>query len=450
VKIKLEIVLLVLHIFIGMAISTLRSVSKLYELVIIVGLFALVFFSKNKQRTILLSCAYVAGSDVFIRMTGGGVSHEMHKYLVIIFMIFGIFTRGGITKGYQYILFMFLLMPAILVGDYSFEDELRKYIAFNLAGPFALAISAFYLYKRKISFKDINDTLYWFVLPVVSMGVYMFFYSASAKDVFTSTASNFDASGGFGPNQVATILGIAIFIMLTRLILTFKFLDIKTIINFVLLLFFTYRGIITFSRGGVLTALIVSVLFLGVVFIYSKTKIKFRIIMLVAVLGIAGMGVWGYASLQTSGLIDKRYNNQNVSGTQKEDVSSGRTELFQYEYQAFKENPIFGIGVGKVKEYRFVRTGIEAATHNELSRIMAEHGMFGLLGMFILLTVPFLVRLRNRSNIYFYSFFFIWFLTINHSATRIVAPAFIYALSLIDVQYTKQSNPKKKPQHSKQ
>lgn len=438
-KIKIEIVLLILHVFIGLAISSINSIAKLYEIILIGVLFAFLFLSKNKPRAVLLSAAYIAGSDVFIRMSGGSFSYEMHKYLIIVIMFIGIFSRGGVTKGYQYIIFMLLLLPALLVGDYMLEEEVRKYIAFNLAGPFCLAISSYYLYKRKVSLKLINETLYYFVLPIISMGVYLFFYTLSVSDIFTSTASNFSSSGGFGPNQVATVLGIAIFIMLTRLVLTFKFLDLKTIINLLLLIFFTYRGIITFSRGGVLTALIVSVLFLGVVFVYSKKIIKFRIIMLIVGLFIIGIGIWTYASLQTSGLIDKRYNNQNVSGTQKEDVSSGRTELFAYEYQAFKENPIFGIGVGKVKEYRFSRTGIEAATHNELSRIMAEHGLLGIIAMSILVILPFLIRLKNRSNIYFYSFFFIWFLTINHSATRIAAPAFIYALSLIDIQYEKNT-----------
>ena len=172
--------------------------------------------------------------------------------------------------------------------------------------------------------------------------------------------------------------------------------------------------------------------------------------MLITGLFFISIGIWTYASLQTSGLIDKRYNNQNVSGTEKDDISSGRTELFFYEYQAFKENPIFGIGVGKVKEYRFARTGIIASTHNELSRIMAEHGVFGIVGMLLLMVVPFVVRLSCRSNVYFYSFFFIWFLTINHSATRISAPSFIYALCLIDIQYIKEPKQEKKLQQVKQ
>ena len=99
------------------------------------------------------------------------------------------------------------------------------------------------------------------------------------------------------------------------------------------------------------------------------------------------------------------------------------------------ENPLFGIGPGQAKSFRFERTGIEAASHNEITRLLAEHGILGVFAIFILILVPISVRMNNRRNIYFYSFFLIWFLTINHSATRIAAPSFLYALCLLDIQY---------------
>ncbi len=435
--------LIIVHVIIGIAISVFKPVANIYSLLIVIFFLINITFSKNKHQSVLLALAYIAGSDVFLRMTNGLIFYELHKYLIILFSLIGIFLKNGTTKGYQYLIYILLLIPAIFAGDYTLEDEVRKLIAFNLSGPVSLAIVSFYLYQRKIKFKDLNTILLYFSLPIIAMASYMYNYVDVSAIVFGGTQSNFITSGGFGPNQVSTILGIAAFIMLTRLLLTFKFLNIITVINLFLFVFLTYRSVLTFSRGGVLSLLLSSLIFIFVIFYYGNSKYKFKII----ALSIGGLfliiSIWSYTNIQTSGMINNRYTNKNASGTQKKDVSAGRETLIEYELNAFKDNPIFGIGAGKGKDYRYQRSGIVAASHNEMTRLLAEHGIFGAMALLIILLVPFLVRFNMKSNIYFYSFFLTWFLTINHSATRIAAPAFIYALSLIDVIYEKKL-PKKK------
>jgi O-antigen ligase len=100
----------------------------------------------------------------------------------------------------------------------------------------------------------------------------------------------------------------------------------------------------------------------------------------------------------------------------------------------FLENPFLGVGVGRNKEIRAKKTGIVAASHNELTRMLAEHGSLGLLGLLILLLTPLILFLNNRQNILALPFLAFWLLTINHAAMRLAAPAFVYALSLLLVQ----------------
>jgi hypothetical protein len=88
-----------------------------------------------------------------------------------------------------------------------------------------------------------------------------------------------------------------------------------------------------------------------------------------------------------------------------------------------------------VKEVRLNETGVEAASHNEMSRIIAEHGLLGVFAFLILLITPLIFRLKNKTNLFFYSFYIFWLLTINHSAMRIAAPAFIYGLCLLNITY---------------
>jgi len=103
----------------------------------------------------------------------------------------------------------------------------------------------------------------------------------------------------------------------------------------------------------------------------------------------------------------------------------------------FKENPVFGVGVGRGRELRGglgVEEGVNS--HNELTRMLGEHGIFGAIGLFILFIVPLRYYFSTKGanfNIYAIPFVIFWLLTLNHAAMRLAAPAFIYALSLLNV-----------------
>ena len=44
---------------------------------------------------------------------------------------------------------------------------------------------------------------------------------------------------------------------------------------------------------------------------------------------------WLISSVQTGGFIDKRYANQDAAGREKEDVTTGRTDLIAFEFAEF-------------------------------------------------------------------------------------------------------------------
>ena len=277
-------------------------------------------------------------------------------------------------------------------------------------------------------------------MPTIAMGVYLFFYTPDTRDILTGTGSNFAASGGFGPNQVSTALGIGMFCLVIQLFTNSKNVLLLAI-NLGLLSLLTYRGIVTFSRGGVLTALIISAAFIFFYFRVVNIKKKKRIIGPILFLVLTASFTYLLTSVRTSGLIDKRYANKDAAGRIKEDISTGRTELISSELGAFFAYPITGIGVGKIKEYREETEGISAASHNELSRMLSEHGMSGLIALLILGIYPLIYRLTNKRNFLFFSMLGFWFLTINHSSMRIAAPAFIYSLCLLNIVHEKKKNP---------
>jgi O-antigen ligase/polysaccharide polymerase Wzy-like membrane protein len=421
------------HLALALVIYLVPITSKIF-LLLVIGYFLMnILIKGNKNDEVLIAAAYITGFEVFSRMTHGLISYEFVKYMVIVFLTIGMFYKGFKIKSWPFLLYLLFLVPGILFSaiNLDYDSSVANAIGFNLSGPVSLAIAALYCYDRKISAKRMQQILLAMLLPIISMTLYLYLYTPSIKDVLTGTASNFATSGGYGPNQVATVLGLAMFILFVRLFLIRdRFINS---IDLALISLISYRGIVTFSRGGILTAVISILAFSMVYFYYAKGKQRISFSYKFVFVILLSLGVWVISSINTGGLIDKRYSNQDAAGRIKEDVTTGRVDLLDVELQAFYENPLTGIGVGKIKEYRYEQTGRLSATHNEMSRMLSEHGLFGLFALSVLFFTPLLFRLKNRTNLLLYSFFIFWFLTINHSSMRIAAPAFIYGLSLITI-----------------
>jgi O-antigen ligase len=426
--------LVLIHGLIALAVFVLPFLSKLYALFIPIIGFYVVFKTKNKNNQILLFAAYLVGTEVFIRMTGGNFNNEYVKFGVTFFMLLGMIYSGFSTNGFIYWFFLILLIPGIIIASTvtDYNIDVKKALFFNLSGPVCLAICAIYMFKRKILFSDLHNIVLAMGLPILTTTTYLFLYNPSVKDVVTGTQSNFETSGGFGPNQVSTILGLGIFIFFTQLVL-FSKTKKEIILNGFLLLFVSYRGIVTFSRGGVITGVVMIGCLLVLLYFFSNAKGKSKFIPVFIMTGLMGIGIWTYSSIQTSGLINKRYANQDARGKEKKSQLSGREEIIESEITYFLDNPITGIGVGMGKEMRQKSVGEAVASHNEITRMLAEHGLFGILGLLILFITPFVLYIHNRQHLYFLSFFVFWMLTINHAAMRTAAPAFVYALTLLSV-----------------
>ena len=432
---------IILHIIIGVLLFYIDIFPRLFFFsVIIYFLIKLIFVPNNeKTTTVLKACAYLVGAEVIFRMTEAGLFYESSKYFVIFFILFGIYYNGISNRAYPYFIFLIFLIPSIIVAsaNISLDSNLRTNVAFVLSGPVCLGMSALYCYDKKISKKQMLDVLLYLALPIVSLTVYLFLYTPSIKDVLSGTQSNFATSGGFGPNQVATALGLGMFVFCVNYFLISKTFLTK-MVNVILFGLIAFRGIVTFSRGGVLTAIIMIFAFLIFVYYRSSNRQKNIIITSFFLLMIASSVIWIVSSNQTSGLIDKRYSNQDKTGRSKEDVSAGRIDLFIGELEGFVDKPFLGVGASGMKEHRLQTQGEVIATHNELSRLLSEHGILGIIILLILIFKPLDMRSQNRNNYFFYAFLVFWFATINHSAMRIAAPGFIYGLALLNLKNEKQ------------
>jgi len=430
--------LILFHVAIGAMVFVLPFVSKIYGYSIFLFGIYYVIKTQNRHNEALIAAAYVVGSEVFLRMTGGNPLYEISKYGVILFVFIGMYFSGFSKGAVPYWLFLLLLVPSVVLSAFvlDFDTDIRTTIAFNISGPVCLGIASLYTFRRKIPLDQMNSILLSMGLPIVTTMVYLTFYTPNIRDVITSTQSNFETSGGFGPNQVATILGLGMFIFFSRIILESRN-QFLVILNLIIALNITYRGMVTFSRGGMITGFLMIALLLF--FLYSKSNYKGRVKLnyIFVLVAAALMATWGYTSFQTGGLIDKRYANQDARGRVKESKFTGREEVAMGEINLFLKNPIFGVGVGKGKEAREAETGNGTLSHDEITRMLAEHGSLGIIGLLILFFTPLFLYLENKFNMFLLCFVTFWLLTINHAAMRTAAPAFVYSLSLHNV-YTSE------------
>ncbi|WP_299334696.1 O-antigen ligase [uncultured Psychroserpens sp.] len=433
---------ILLHILIGVAVFMFEPLSKIY-FYIVLGYFLvriILLPEEKKTKEILLACAYFAGAEVLFRMTKGGIAYEASKYLVILFMTLGMFFKGVSGRGYPYFIYLVALLPSILVASMtlSFDANFRTNIAFVLSGPVCLGIAALFCYDRKISNNNLLEVISNLIYPSIATTVYLFLYNPSIKDTLSGTASNAATSGGFGPNQVSTALGLGIIAIVIRLFMKSPSFGLK-IFNLILLISISFRAIVTFSRGGVFAAIIVIIAFLGTIFYRSSEKLRNQIVVSFFLFITAVSITWIISSSQTRGLIDMRYANKSASGLEKKDITTGRLDLFMEELEGFIDNPIIGIGASRVKDIRVEMSGNQLPSHNEIGRLLSEHGMIGLFLIIILFIKPLVFRANNKRNYYFYAFFCFWFATINHSGMRIAAPALLYAFCLLNVTNEKHT-----------
>jgi len=430
-----NLVLAIAHLLLGV-LFLIGGISKIYSTLVLFFGILFIIKTKNKHNEAMMWAAYMVGAEVLFRMTKGLFFYELPKYSVLLFLFTGLIVeKRKHPVPVSYILYTLLLLIGIAFLDIPFNESIRRAIAFNLSGPVLLGVSAIYFYKRKLSLDTLLKMLFMMVLPIISMLSLLFFKTRDISEIRFSSNANFATSGGYGPNQVATILGVGIFIFLIHLFFKKRIFSLF-LVDVFFFVYLIYRGLITFSRGGMFTALLAIGAFVFYFSIAHKNKME-NLLKYVLLTGIMLLTLGIYTSYKTEGMIINRYTNKNSVGIEKKDFSTGRIKIFVTEVDAFFENPFFGIGVGGSKFYRQEKLNRMAASHNEVSRLLSEHGMLGVLILILLLGVS-ITHILNQpylARAFLSAFLIFWFLTINHSAMRIAFPGFIYGLSVVIITF---------------
>ena len=312
------------------------------------------------------------------------------------------------------------------------EGDIRRKISFEILGPICMGVLALYTFKRKITTTQIKIILNLIALPIVASCIYLFIKYSQNIDIKTWSNSNFYFSGYYAPNQMATALGLGIFIYLLKIVTESDNRKILYL-NIIVFCLIFYRGLLTFSRGGIVTGVIAALFLFLSIYIsrnsYYKLKRKTGLLLL-----FIFTSIFILTAYQTKNSLVKRYASFEILDSNNIFKTRGRYIQIKSDIENFTENPIAGIGPGKGKDIRKEKYNINVSTHSEITRLLSEHGILGLFSLLILIFYPLQFYFKDFRNFYLLPFFIFWLLTINHSATRIIAPLFLYTLTLMQIK----------------
>lgn len=343
------------------------------------GLFALGLYWAMDRRKSLEQIGwivmYIAGTEVIWRMAQAPIFWEFGKYGSSVIMVVALVRRGFGKVPPMPMMYLVLLVPSCLMT--LIENDLtlaRSHLSFNMSGPIALTAACWFFSYVKASPLQLKRLILCGVIPISSVAVTTLFYTVTASEIQFGTESNFATSGGFGPNQVSAMLGCGVFLCAVCYF-TLRNTRFETIYFLALMVFFAVQSVLTFSRGGMYSAL-------GAVLVVIFFRFRRPGTGIGKLLPAVGLGIvfvfliFPYLNDFTGGNLQARFEEVDTSR---------RLDIVDSDVQIFLDNPILGIGVGEASGYRARYLSYGAPSHTEFSRIIAEHGSLGILGLLVLL-----------------------------------------------------------------
>ena len=421
----------------------------------LVGWFYLILFtnfgksitkiSNRKPAFFLMLFSYLISFEVLDRMakTSPFIPYELGKYLLVFVGIIGVIYSGVRSKTGLWL--AFLVTPALL---YDFSGERVQYDIINYyLGPLAVGLGVAFADRLPISGMALNQILKLIFWGCLSSLIFTYIKTPDFEEIEFSLRAQFDTTAGHASNQVSTILGLGMFLSFYTLINRLNFSG-NRILDGLILAGFTFQGLLSFSRGGMLVGAlgIVLLMFLPEVkslsSSFNKSVKPNRSILFGLIAVFALYAVFEVANGITGGNLLLRYQGETqgtLLGKEKtaNHISSGRLEIFEKDFELFFKYPITGVGCG-ISQYLRDKEKGKVASHLELSRLFAEHGFLGAINAYMLfVSVPLRVWRKNRNytsrNILFV-LLFIALITTFHAAIRTFLTPLLVILSVLRVE----------------
>jgi hypothetical protein len=368
----------------GIAVLLVRySTLALAHLVVCVGVGSL-FAMMGRYAYVAAVAAYIAGSEVAYRMVEAPAPYEAGKYAVTILFIFTILLMKRSKPHLLAISYFGLLLPSISMTLMAVGlTGSRMLLTSSLAGPLSLMASIWFFSNIKIKREELGVILGAYLAGALIPAVVALFGIVTTQEpIIFNGESNPLMSGGFGPNQVSAILGLASFLGFYAFLDTSRSARLKALL-IALVVLSTAQCVLTFSRGGLYNAVGASVV--ACCFFIRIPRIRHNIVVAACALAvILGVVVLPRLNEFTGGMLANRFENTDPTN---------RDVILLSHLGLWMQNFVFGVGPGVTGELENIST-----PHTEYVRLVAEHGLFGLCALVLLIVMVCGNYLRSRGT----------------------------------------------------
>lgn len=438
------VVFLAVHIPLGLLGHGSSLLAALHALATFaVGMY-LALFDRRLERVAYVG-GYIIGAEVFWHMVDAPIFWEFGKYSIAAIFVTSIIKNRLLRAPLLPVFYFMLLVPSVLIivlsEDWTSRNEeiqtARMMISFNMSGPLALMVSAWFFSHVKLSTAQLQRLFLAVLGPIISVAT-IALSNVSSSDIGFGTSSNVAASGGFGPNQVSSILGLGALLAFLFYILSIRGSQIKKtpivgvlswlrrFLMICLMIVFVGQSALTFSRGGLYN----TIAGLAMAFFYlireSRSRLQFIFVALF-LFGFLTFVLLPRLNAFTGGAFASRFENTNVTG---------REIMMEYQMRAFAYHPLFGVGPGR---------GYYQASHTEYTRLLSDHGTLGIVALVTLLVIVALniKRARSMMNKAIVASSLAWsFAFMAHVGMRLAAPSFLIGMTFATLVFQENKTSK--------
>lgn len=417
---------LALHVPLAMAMARFTPLATAHALICWAGGIACAFSGMRPDRVVAVA-AYIAASEVLWRACGAHVFYEGGKYAIAAIFLASMIRLRLWRIHRPAMTYFLLLLPSIAMTILGSDLMLaRGQISFNLSGPLALTMSVLYLSQVRLTPAQLLRVLGIMLGPLLGLALVCSIATFGSDDVsFESTESNMQTSAGAGPNQVSSVLGWAIVCSFLWASMQKRGLASK-VIAISLILFCAMQAALTFSRSGIWMGAI-GVMVAGFFLVRNRRTFAASASVAVLVLLLAWLVVLPALDRFTGGQVSNRFAEKGFSN---------RETIATQDLLLFVKHPVLGVGPGMGKPARKQEFGSGGAAHTEFTRLLSEHGLFGVFAFLVLVGLasqqlllpgtPQAKALRVTALVYSFAF-------MAAAAMRVALPGFVLGLAFLTV-----------------
>ncbi|QQS42008.1 MAG: O-antigen ligase family protein [Acidobacteriota bacterium] len=423
---KMLVFVSLLHLPLGIAIYSMGSLALLHPYAALaVGLYWAASKKYSLER-VAFAIAYIVGAEVLWRMAAVPVFWEFGKYASALIAVVALVRRSHLQVPAMPLLYFAFLIPACVLTLFQFDFAAsRAILSFQMSGPLLLMTACWLFSKTKFTSEKLRLLLLAILVPVFSVAFATLFFTVTSEEIQFTGESNFATSGGFGPNQVSSMLGLGAFAALACL-LVFKNSARYRVYLLLAAVFFSVQSVMTFSRGGIFNA--IGAIIVIVIIEFQRPSIAAKRLLPIVGLVIIFFGLLlPFMDDFTDGRLTARF--QDIGTT-------NRAEIAESDLYLFLENPFLGVGVGNSGDSRAELVGHTAVSHTEFSRLLSEHGMFGAAALILLVAMGYMNFKRQKTVMgrAFVAGAAVWCcLFMTNAGMRMAAPSFMWGLTFVTI-----------------